>query len=154
MRHFPTLFLTICCSSLLAGQDIQKPDWVKLYQKGRALPDTLDCYSGIGSSSLTQEAADANARQEFALSIEARVRNVITRNVQEIDNVLKDEYSASAKISSEVVLRGITITGRYDDKDLKQYYALIQIRKAVFDTLLVTEIRRDLERRKEVKLSL
>jgi hypothetical protein len=148
MKHFSSLLLIIGFSPLLSAQDLQKPDWVRLFQRGTALPDTLDCYYGIGSSSLTQDEADVKARQEFAFNIEARIQNVITRNAQETDNVLRDEYSVTVKVSSDVVLHGISITGRYEDMELKQYYALIQIRKSVFDTLLVTEIRRDFERKK------
>jgi len=148
MRYVPTVLLFVGLSSLLLSQDVEKPDWVKLIQQGLTLPDTIDCYFGIGSSKLAQDDADAKARQEFSLNIEAKVQTTISRNVQETDNVLRDEYSATAKVSSDVVLRGISITARYEDKVVKQYYALIQIHKSEFDTLLVTEIRRDLERKK------
>jgi len=148
MKYFPAILIVISLSTLLPAQELQKPDWVRIFQQGANLPDTTDSYCGIGSSTLAQDDADAMARQEFSLNIEARVQNVITRNVQETDNVLKDEYSVSARVSSDVVLHGIGITARYEDKDRKQFYALIQVRKSVYDTLLVTEIRRDLERKK------
>jgi hypothetical protein len=148
MKHLLAVLFLIGSSTTLLAQDIQKPDWVKLYQQGKAFPDTMDCYFGIGSSLASQDLADIKARQEFALNIEARVHHEITHNVEEVDNVLRDEYSATAKLSSDVVLRGISISGRYVDFDLRQYYAIIQIRKSVFDTLLVAEIRRDVERKK------
>ncbi len=148
MKHFLLFVLAISWAPMLMGQDIQKPRWVKLYQNGDAYPDTMNSYFGIGSSSISQDLADLKARQEFALNIEARVQHVITHNVEEVDNILRDEYSATAKISSDVVLRGISISSRYDDDVLKQYYSFIQIQKSVFDTLLVAEIRRDFERKK------
>jgi hypothetical protein len=148
MKYFLTLVLVIGCTAILTAQETQKPGWVKLYQNGEAFPDTMDSYFGIGSSSASQDQADLNARQEFSLNIEARVQHVITHNVEETGNVLRDEYSVSAKISSDVVLRGISISGRYEDTAVKQYFALIRIPKSVFDTLLVAEIRRDFERKK------
>jgi len=148
MKPFITFFFCTALLCTLSAQELEKPDWVRLVQLGKTLPDTLDSYFGIGASTLSQADADARAREEFAFNIEARVQNVISRSVQETDNVLKDEYSASAKVSSDVVLRGIRVSARYEDRDVKLFYALIQIQKSVFDTLLVTEIRRDLERKK------
>jgi len=148
MKHFFTLLLLVAAASMLSAQIAEKPEWVALFQQGKSFPDTVDCYYGIGSSSITQDDADAKARREFALNIEARVQSVITHNVQEADNVIKEEYSATARVSSDVVLRGVSITGRFEDSTAKQFYALVQIQKSLFDTLLVTEIRRDLERKK------
>jgi hypothetical protein len=129
MKHFPAFFLIISFTSSLPAQAVQKPEWVKLFQEGRTFADAINYYFGIGSSYFTQEDADANAHLEFALNIEARVQYVISRNVEETDNALKDEYSATARVASDVVLLGVSIMGRYEDRDLKQSYALIQIQK-------------------------
>ena len=148
MRLFAASVIVIVVSSLLSAQVAPKPDWVSLAQQGKTLSDTLDSYYGIGSSTISQADADARAREEFALNIETRVQNVISRSVQETDNLLRDEYSASARVSSDVVLRGVSITSRFVDREQGQFYALIQIQKSTFDTLLATEIRRDLDRKK------
>jgi LPP20 lipoprotein len=118
------------------------------FQKGLIFHDTLDSYYGMGSSPISEEQAEMRARHEFSFNIETRVQNEIMRNVQETNDALRDEYTATARVSSDVVLRGVSITGRYEDKALGQFYALIQIPKSIFDTLLVSEIRRDLERKK------
>ncbi len=148
MKHtFLQLLFILLCSKVCA-QPVQKPEWVKQFQQGKIFNDTIDSYRGVGSSALTQEDADAKARQDFCLSVEVRVQYEIARNIQEVDNVTHDEYSSSAKMSSDIVLRGITMSERFEDKDEKKFYALIRIQKSAFDTLLVTEIRRDLERKK------
>jgi hypothetical protein len=141
------LFFILLCSPLQA-QSVQKPEWVRLFQQGKTYTDTTDSYVGIGSSALSQEDADARSRHDFAMSVEVRVQSAITRNIQEVDNITRDEYTASAQMSSDIVLRGVNITERYQDQDEKKFYALIKLQKSVFDTLLATEIRRDLERKK------
>lgn len=148
MNRLCGFLVALGISSSLLAQDIQKPDWVNRFQLGLSMRDTMDSYSGIGVSVSTQDEADAKARQEFALNIEARVQNEISRSVQETENALRDEYAATAKVSSDVVLRGVSITARYEDRVLKQFYALVQVPKSTFDTLLVSEIRRDCERKK------
>ncbi len=148
MNRIPVFLLILVFTSFLSAQDSLKPEWVNRFQRGLVFLDTLDSYYGIGNSPTCQEEADSKARHEFALTIETRVQNEILRNVQETNNTLRDEYTATARVSSDVVLRGVNITGRYEDSVSGRFYALIQIPKSVFDTLLVSEIRRDLERKK------
>ncbi len=152
-RIFLLLFLLMFCS-FLQGQIVSRPEWVRLFQQGKTYTDTIEAYIGIGASPVSQEDADARSRHDFALSVEVRVENAITRSVQEVDNVTREEYSTSARMSSDIVLRGVNITERYEDLEERKFYALIRIQKSVFDTLLTAEIRRDLERKKAENLVL
>ena len=154
MKHSFLLLFLICLWSTLLGQIVPKPEWVRLFQQGKTYTDTTDSYIGIGSSPVSQEDADARSRHDFALSVEVRVENAITRSIQEVDNVAREEYSASARMSSDIVLRGVNITERFEDQEGKKFYALIRIQKAAFDTLLSSEIKRDLERKKSENLVL
>jgi hypothetical protein len=112
-------FLLLCFVLLwspLRAQFVQKPEWVRLFQQGKTYTDTIESYIGIGSSSVSQDDADARSRHDFALSVEVRVQHVITRNIQEVDNVTRDEYNVSAQMSSDIVLRGVNITERDEDQ--------------------------------------
>ncbi|HEY6951161.1 MAG TPA: hypothetical protein VI758_02070 [Bacteroidota bacterium] len=148
MRLLPASILFIVVPALLTAQLFEKPGWVRLHQQGLLLSDSVECYFGIGSSPNSQEEADAGARHDFAMNVEMKVENVIVHNVQELDNSVKEEYSANVRISSEVVLRGIGISARYEDVEHRKFYSLIRIQKSTFDTLLATEMQRDLERKK------
>ena len=148
MKSIAVGFLSIVLASSSPSQFITRPEWVRLFQQGQPMPDATDVYCGIGASSSMQAEADANARMEFGLNVEVRVENVITREVRESEQRMSDEYTSSARVVSNIVLRGISITERYEDTIEKKFYALIRIPKSVYDTLLVTEIRRDLERKK------
>jgi len=148
MKTILTLLFVVFLALPAGGQIVQKPEWVKQFQEGKGPLDATDYYVGVGSSKTTQDEANARARQEFGLNVEAHVQTVITREIQETEKRLTDEYSSSARVVSDVVFRGISVTERFEDKDDNAFYALIKIQKSVYDTLLVNEIRRDLERKK------
>jgi hypothetical protein len=150
MKFFAAIFVLSGLFCSVRSQQPEKPEWVRLYQLGLALPDSGEYYIGMGSSSLTQEEADGKARQDFALSVEVCIQNEIVHEKKESDNYVREEYIESARMSSDVVLRGIAITGRYEDRAMRKYYSIIRMNKSVFDTLLATEIRRDLERKRAV----
>jgi hypothetical protein len=149
MRTLALSLLFLCLTQSSFSQFTQKPDWVKQFQSGKVRVDIVNYYHGVGSSERSQDEADAKARQEFGLNVETRVQSVITREVQETEKKLTDEYSSSARVVSDVVLRGLFVTERYEDKEERKYYSLIEIEKALYDTLLVSEIRRELVRKKE-----
>lgn len=148
MKTIPSLYFLVILSLPAGAQDIQKPEWVRLFLQGKGPVDATDYYVGVGSSKTVQEDADAKARQEFGLNVESHVQTVITREIQETEKRLTDEYTSSARVVSDVVFRGISVTERFEDKEERTFYALIKIQKSVYDTLLVSEIRRDLERKK------
>jgi len=141
--------------SIAFSQELsEKPEWVKRHQDGLGIKKAEKYYYGIGESKKSQFDADAKARKEFALSVKVRVQSVFEEEIQQKGRILKEFARMSNKQISDLSLRGLTITERYEEAiadtilkipfEREYYFSLIKIEKDKYDKLVSDEIEREL----------
>ena len=123
-----------------------KPDWVRRYQKGKSIKSALDYYYGIGTSKKSQSEADIKAREEFAISVEVKVKSIFEEEIKEKNRRVFEFSRYSLSELTEISIKGITVTERYEDLRKRTYYSLIKIRKDEYNRIKYGEIKRELER--------
>jgi hypothetical protein len=124
----------------------EPPQWVSYYMQNGSLENQNDYYFGIGVSDKSQKAADNAALEQFARNIDTRVKGEISSSLQEKNGKVDDEFSSSLEISSDVGLKGITITNRFEQEG--KYYSLIQYLKTDYNKILQEEIERAIARKR------
>ncbi len=144
MKKILFISLFIILFSSLFAEDI--PDWVSYYNKTGTIENHKKYYFGIGTSEQSQSKADKTALKNFAMSIETKVKSEVNSYLSEKNGKVKDEISKEINISSDIGLKGITITGRYYNGE--NYYSIVQYAKKEYNLILREEVERDLERQK------
>ena len=120
------------------------PEWVNYYKKSGTIKDFKNSYFGVGTSIRSQDGADKIALREFGMSIETRVQSELKSFLQEKNGKVTDDLSKKINISSNVGLKGISITGRFFDGET--YFSIIQYNKEDYNKMLRDEVKRELER--------
>lgn len=113
----------------------ETPRWVRL---GDLQSDTM--YYGIGKSSVSQDEADDDARRRFAQHVEVSVRSIATQQISEKRDRLEENYNYESLVSTNVNLRGVSITKRFMAAD-SIFYALIAYSKSDYHDLVTREIQ-------------
>ena len=143
MRKLFAIFLTLILFQIIASQ---APHWVEQFQTGKNIENYNDYYWGIGTSNKSSKKADNAALQQFSRNIETIVKSKIKNKIAEVEGKVSEFTMSSTEISSDVGLRGICITERYQVDD--KFYSLIKYKKSEYNQILADEIQRDIERKK------
>jgi hypothetical protein len=136
------LLFSIACFALFASV----PAWVLQYQETGTIENQEQYYFGVGVSEDSSQDADQKAFTAFGMSIETIVKSETSTYLAEKNGKLTDEITKEIKISTDVGLNGISITGRYQDD--KSFYSIIQYKKEAYNAMLKEEINRSIERQK------
>ena len=142
MKKISVLMVILFISISLFAND--KPNWFSDYQKTGSIKNQEEYYWGIGSSKKSKKDADNIALSNFGMCIETKVKSVMNSYLKEKNGKVTDSISQEIKITSDIGLKGISITGRHYDG--KTYFSLIQYKKSEYNKILKAEIKRDLER--------
>jgi hypothetical protein len=143
MRKLFAIFFTFILFQIITSQ---APDWVEQFEAGKNIENYNDYYWGIGTSHKTSEKADNGALQQFSRNIETIVKSKIKNQIAEAEGKVSEFTMSSTEISSDVGLRGICITERYQDNG--KFYSIIKYKKTEYNQILAEEIQRDIERKK------
>ena len=138
-------FVLLISSFVVFAEPTEAPEWVQRYKQGQAIKDYTNYYFGIGVSEKSKKDADNEALQEFGRNIETKVRSEIINQLQEKSGKVTEFTSQSVEISSDIGLKGIAITGRFEEDGT--FYSLIQYEREEFNRILQEEIQRDIERK-------
>ncbi len=144
MKKISLSCLFIILFSIIFAEDM--PEWVSYYNKTGTIENHKKNYFGIGISDKSQSEADKTALRNFAMSIETKVKSEVNSYLSEKNGKVKDKIYKKIIISSDIGLKGISITGRYCDGEY--YYSIIQYEKKEYNLILREEVERDLERQK------
>ena len=136
------LFLILISNLFAEGM----PSWVTEYENTGSIQNQNDYYFGVGESKISQGDADKTALANFGMSIETKVKSEISSILKEKNGKISDSFTENISITSDIGLRGISITKRYSEEG--NYYSLIQYLKKDYNKILKDEIKRDLERQK------
>ncbi len=117
-----------------------KPDWTNTQKNSIG----LGFYYGIGLSRVTSDEADIRAFLEFARNVEVKVKSTFQREVNEEGKDFSEQTHLSMEMISDVSLKGIAITERYNDTLSKTFYSLIQYRMTEYDSLIQFQIGREI----------
>lgn len=140
------LFFALLISSIVIfAEPKEAPEWVQRYKQGQAIKDYTNYYFGIGVSEKSKKDAGNEALQEFGRNIETKVRSEIKNQLQEKSGKVSEFTSTSVEISSDIGLKGIAITNRFEEDGI--YYSLIRYEREEFNRILKEEIQRDIERK-------
>ena len=126
------------------------PDWVKFYIEKGTIKNQKEYYFGIGSSENSKREADKIALMEFGKSIETKIQSEQKDYFKESQGKVTEKISQKITVNSKVGLKGVSITGRYNDG--KTYYSIISYKKKEYNKILKDEVKRDLERQR-IKLA-
>lgn len=137
------LILSFSCGVLFA----ETPKWVKLKKQGKSIENSIDYYFGVGLSKKSQKDADTQAYQMFAQSIETKVKTITKNQLTEKNGKNKEFTSAYQEVSTDMTMRGLSITQQYFDEISSTYYTLIKYKKTEYNKILEDEIKRDIERK-------
>ena len=129
---------TIVVSTILFAQT--KPEWTNI-QKNSVGPGF---YYGIGYSQSSSDDADTHAFLEFARNVEVKVKSTFQREVNEEGKEFSDKTSLSLEMISDVSLKGISITERYNDTTSRTFFSLIQYRMTEYDSLIKFQVEREI----------
>ncbi len=123
----------------------QQPFWVQ-YNK---IQDRLTHYYGIGKSQESQLDADTRARINFALNVNAHVTSMMEHSINEKNYRVKENFRNLNRVSSDISLRGFSITEQFEDKKTGTWYSLMRYNKDEYDVIVNQEIAREIQRMKE-----
>jgi len=121
---------------LFAIESTDTPKWISGIL---VIENTEDYYYGIGQSKKSQQDADLKARQEFILNVEVRVESVFKDKIQEHKQKSTETSSWSVSQVSEISLRGITITERYQEHIEKVIFNVIPKTTTIYYSVLPHE---------------
>lgn len=138
-----SLFISTVLYTNLLSQE--QPSWVKQ----NTIDDARNYYFGIGISDSSFADADLKARIQFAMNVEIKVKSIFEQEIKETNDQYSNHTKVTNQLISDVSLKGITVSARYSDS---LYYSLIQYKKDDYDSLIASEIRRELERQKAKNL--
>jgi hypothetical protein len=142
--------LFIFIAALLSAQDASQPQWVTRYIHGETVIDNpVDNYFGVASSQASQQKADQEALKAFGQSIELNVQTRVEQRISETQGKLDQFIEDASEISSDVSLKGISITNRYHDTATGTWYSMVLYDKATYYTILDEEIARSLARKEK-----
>jgi hypothetical protein len=99
---------------------------------------------GIGISQTSSAEADANALIKFGQNVQLRVKSIFQRQVKEEGKDFSDKTTISSELVSDVSMKGISISERYIDSVAHTFYSLVQYRKTEYDSLVTSEIQREI----------
>lgn len=120
------------------------PLWVQRTQEGLSIEDAFSFYFGIGVSNESQEKADIKARDEFAKSVEVKVKSVYKENIKFRGKRYSEKIDISSSALTDISIRGIAITERFYDGDI--YYSLMKIGKDEYNRNFRNELDKEQER--------
>ena len=128
------------------SDDNKIPTWVQRTQEGRAIDNASDYYYGIGVSSESQDKANTKAREEFAKSVEVKIKSVYEENVKATGKRYSEKIDISNTALTDISIRGISITERYYNNEQEKYYALMQVTKDEYNQIFKDELDKEQER--------
>ena len=128
------------------SDDNKIPTWVQRTQEGRAIDNASDYYYGIGVSSESQDKANTKAREEFAKSVEVKIKSVYEENVKARGKRYSEKIDISNTALTDISIRGISITERYYNNEQEKYYALMQVTKDEYNQIFKDELDKEQER--------
>ncbi|MCD6181675.1 MAG: hypothetical protein J7K89_04765 [Candidatus Cloacimonetes bacterium] len=136
----------------LSAQDAKMPQWVARHNAGQIVLDNpAQYYFGVASSSASQEDADQQALKAFGQSIEINVQTLVEQHISEKQGKVKQLIVHASEISSDVSLKGISVTNRFFDASSHTWYSLVKYDKDTYYSILDEEISRSISR-KETEL--
>ena len=137
-KYLVTLFLSVVFhqSSLLA-----QPYWVI----NNSIENHEQYYFGIGSSDISEKAADEEAYVRFGKMIEIKVKSTTEILLEENKSGITDIIVNKTQIESDVKLRGITITERFYDEDNNTFFSLIKYEVSSYEKILKRELNSEIE---------
>jgi hypothetical protein len=150
-KTLPLIFLFFTLT--LFAQDAKMPQWVARHNAGQIVIDNpAQYYFGVASSSASQEDADQLALKAFGQSIELNVQTLVEQHISEKQGKVKQLIVHASEISSDVSLKGISITNRFFDASNHTWYSLVKYDKDTYYSILDEEISRSISRKeKELK---
>ena len=159
MKQITLVLLLLLFSVLLSAQSANiedvsgppvKPDWVSCYQRGEIGKISADrnSFFGVGSSNKNQKEADFAARLEFASNVETRVE-ISYKEIVSVNNGQKDyNLEINTQVRTELSLKGVAITEKWQDPELLTYYSLIIIPRDEYAVILEQNIKEEITLRK------
>lgn len=143
------LFLILIWVFAALGLSAEVPQWIILFQEGRIGEIAgSDYYLGIGTSAVSQEEADQNARVEFARNVETRVESRVQEVYKSDSGDEESSVDMTLDVQTELSLKGISISQRYQDEQKDLYYSMIRISRLEYLEVLEKNIREELAERK------
>jgi len=140
LSFFLPLFIFIQNSM---AQPATKPYWVE--KLTIHTPDNY--YFGIGYGD-SQVKADNRARVAFSQNVRVTVQSITESYLSENGQKLRDEFKEQAKITSNMDLRGISITDRWVDPPQRTVYSLIKYSKEKYREIFKNELAAAIEKLK------
>ncbi|MCK5683565.1 LPP20 family lipoprotein [bacterium] len=120
-----------------------------LWVSNNRILNRRDHYYGIGKSTIGQEEANNEARLNYSRNVFTHVQSMVEHSIQENNFKIKEEFKSINTVSSDVSLRGMSITEEFYDSNSRTWYALMKYKKDEYDILIAEEIFRELERMKK-----
>lgn len=111
-------------------------------KEGEIYSDTV--YYGIGQSSISQDAADDDARLRFAQHVEVSVQSIAIQKVEENRERLIEEYTFESLVSTNLNLSGVTIAERFMSPD-SIFHSLIRYGRSEYHDMVTREMEITLE---------
>jgi len=118
-----------------------QPYWVA----NRTIKNNLQYYYGIGSSKISEKAADDEAYIQFSKMIEVKIQSTTERFLEENKDNISDLTINSTKIETDIKLRGIAITERFYDEKNKIFYSKIEYPISMYESILKRELKSEIE---------
>ncbi|MBC8527785.1 MAG: hypothetical protein H8D22_13195 [Candidatus Cloacimonetes bacterium] len=145
-KYLILLFLFLFFTNTFSQEQIQIPEWVQRYQKGKPIKNASEYYFGIGVSNKSKSDADTKAREEFAKNIEIQVKCIQKDMLQEKNGRVWENFVSILEIVTDVNLLGINITEKFQNPKTGEFYSIIQVQKDEYNKIVYDELTRKLEK--------